>query len=162
MNVLLSLVRSNQWTAQKIGLGLITFVLLFTQPCPDSTPCPIIKSSIWCLQCRESGINLGVNYQDSGLWWALHQIIGLPYSITSHWWVSILNRICYSYMKRWNFYFTQLKLITSSDKCFLFLWNIVWVFGNLLSHTKHWLMGPLQLNLPPSLAQTSSYATGCN
>jgi len=41
----------------------------------------------WCETINEllkNLINLGVNYQDSGLWWVLQQIIGLPYSVTSH------------------------------------------------------------------------------
>ena len=89
----------------------------------------------------------------------LQQIISLLYPVTSRWWVSILDRCC---MKLWNStlkLFTQLKLITSPDKYFLFLWNNVYEFlGTSYCIPKQWPMGPLQLSLPP-LAQTPSYAT---
>ena len=120
--------------------------------CPESTPmaCPIIKSSCWCL---EEKWNLGVNYQDSGLWWVLQQIISLPYPVICHWWVSILDRICY--MKTWISTlksFTQLKLITSPDKYFLFLWNNLHeFFGTNDCIPKRWPMAHLQLSLPPCL-----------
>ena len=56
--------------------------------------------------------------------------------------------------------FTRLKLITSPDKYFLFLWNNVYeIFGRNYCIPKRWQIGPLQLSLPP-LAQTPSYATG--
>ena len=55
--------------------------------------------------------------------------------------------------------FNQLKLITSPDKYFPFLWNNVYEFlGTNYCATKRWQKGPLQLSLPP-LAQTFSYAT---
>ena len=94
------------------------------------------------------------------VWWILQQIINLPYPVTSHWWVSILDRI--RHMKTWNSTlksFNQLKLITSPNKYFLFLWNNISEFFELIICTpKRWPMGPLRLSLPP-LAQTSSYAT---
>jgi len=93
-------------------------------------------------------------------WWILQQTLSLPYPVTSHWWVSILDRICY--MKTWYSTlksFPQLKLIASPDKYFLFLWNSVYAFlGSHYCIPKQWPMGPLQLRLPP-LAETSSYAT---
>jgi len=58
--------------------------------------------------------------------------------------------------------FTQLKLITSLDKYFLFLWNNVYQFLETnYCIPKPWPMGPFQLSVPP-LGQTSSYATGYN
>jgi len=55
--------------------------------------------------------------------------------------------------------FNQLKLITSPDKYFPFLWNNVYEFlGTNYCATKRWPKAPLQLSLPP-LAQTSCYAT---
>jgi len=55
--------------------------------------------------------------------------------------------------------FNQLKLITSPDKYFPFLWNNVYDFlGTNYCAPKRWPKGPLQLSLPP-LAQTSSYTT---
>jgi len=61
-----------------------------------------------------------------------------------------------------NFHFKaiyQLKLVTSPDKYFLFLWNNLYEFlGTNYCIPKRWSMGPLQLSFPP-LAQTSSYAT---
>jgi len=82
-------------------------------------------------------------------WWVLQQIIILAYSVASHWWVSILDRICY--MKTWNSIlksFTQPKLMTSPDICFLFLWNNVYEsLGTNYCIPKRWLMGPLQLSL---------------
>ena len=73
----------------------------------------------------------------------LQQIISLPYPVTSHWWVSILDRErC---MKTWNSTlksFTQLKLITSTDNYFLFLWNNVYEFsGTNNCIPKRWPMG---------------------
>ena len=64
------------------------------------------------------------------VWWVLQQIISLPYPVTSHWWVSILDRICC--MKTWNYIFKviypiEAHYITGQT---LSLWNNVWVFGN--------------------------------
>ena len=57
--------------------------------------------------------------------------------------------------------FKQLKLTTSPDKYFPFLWNNVYEFLGINYCTpKRCPKGPLQLSLPP-LAQTSSYATDC-
>ena len=57
--------------------------------------------------------------------------------------------------------FKQLKLITSPDKYFLFLWNNVYEFlGTNYCMPQRWPKGPFKLSLPP-LAQTSSYGTGC-
>jgi len=95
--------------------------------------------------------------------WVLQQIISLPYPVTSHWWVSMLDRC---YMKTWNStlkLFTKLKLIKSHDNYFLLLWNNVYeIFGTNHRTSKRWPMGPLQLSLPPPLAQIPSYATGCS
>ena len=86
------------------------------------------------------------------VWWVLQQIISLPYRVTSHRWVSILDRC---YMKTWNSTlnsFTHLKLITSPNKYFLLLWNNVYeIFGTNYCISKRWPMGPLQLSSPPWL-----------
>jgi len=70
------------------------------------------------------------------------------------------SRICYR--KTWisTLVIYQLKLITSPNKYFLFLWNNLYEFlGTNYCINKRWSMVPLQLSLPP-LAQTSSYVTG--
>jgi len=50
MNVVLSLMRRDQWTAQKIPFRTcyICFVV-YSNSAQNLTPCLIIKSSIWCL-----------------------------------------------------------------------------------------------------------------
>jgi len=82
------------------------------------------------------------------VWWIFQQIITRPYTVASHWWVSILDRICY--MKKWNSTsksFTQLKLIKSPDKYFLLLWNNVYEFlGTNYCIFKRWPMGLLRLS----------------
>jgi len=56
-------------------------------------------------------------------------------------------------MKTWNSTlksFTQVKLIPSPDKYFMFLWNNVYeFFGTNCCLPKRWPMGPFQLSLPP-------------
>jgi len=46
-------------------LDLLHLFCCLLRQCPESTPCLIITSSIWCLQ--KSGINLGVNYHESSV-----------------------------------------------------------------------------------------------
>jgi len=86
------------------------------------------------------------------VWWIFQQIISRPYPVTSHWWVSILDRICY--MKTWNSILksiTQLKLIKSPYNYFLLLWNNVYEFlGTNYCIPKRWPIGPLQLSFSPS------------
>jgi len=163
MNVALSLVRRDYWTGKKFRFILTIFYICFiihSGSAQNLSSCPITKSSIWFL--KKYGINLGVNYQDSGLWWVSQHIISLPYPVTSHWWVSILDTICY--MKTWNSTsksFAQLQLITSPDKYFPFCGITYEFLGTNYFIPKRWPMSPLQLSLSPR-AQASSYATGSN
>ena len=46
-------------------LDLLCLFCCLLKQCPESTPCPIIKSSIWCLE--EKWNYLGIKYQDSGV-----------------------------------------------------------------------------------------------
>jgi len=87
MNVVLSLMQRDQWAAQKCGFGRrpTKFILLFTQAVPRIYSYAPSLSQAFDAR-KKSRINLGVNYQDSGLWWVLQQIISLPYQVTSHWW----------------------------------------------------------------------------
>jgi len=55
------------------------------------------------------------------VWWILQQIISRPYPVRIHCWVSILVRVLHENVK---FYFkviTQLKLIASPNKYFVFV-----------------------------------------
>jgi len=94
MNVVLSLMQRDQWTAQKIRFWTYRYCICFVvySGSAQNLPlCPINKSSIWRLEAKLN--YLGVNYQESSLWWLLQQIISLPYPATSHWWVSIFGYV---------------------------------------------------------------------
>ena len=103
------------------------------------------------------------------VWWIFQQIISWPSTVTSHWWLSILDTICY--MKTWTSTlksFTQLKLIKSPDNYFLLLWNnsafveyLLFVYeflGTNYCIHKRWPMVLLRLSFAP-LDHTSSNAT---
>jgi len=127
--------RRDQWTAQKCRFGLTTFVLLLTQAVPRIHPMP--HHQLKHLMLRRK-VELIPRFRSV----VVLQTISLLF--TSHWWASISDRICC--MKIWNSTlksFTQLKLITSADKYFLFLWNNVHeVLGTNYCIHKGWLMAP--------------------
>jgi len=51
MNVTLLLIRRDQWTAQDIPfLSYRIFFVVYSGSAQNLPPCPIIKSSIWCLE----------------------------------------------------------------------------------------------------------------
>jgi len=49
MNVVLSLMRRDQWTGRKSRFGLTTFAFVVYSGSAQNLPIPIIKSSILCL-----------------------------------------------------------------------------------------------------------------
>ena len=65
--MVLSLMRRDQWSAKKIRFWTDHIYFVVWSGCAlNLRLCPINMSSIWCVE--ESGINLGVNYQDPDLW----------------------------------------------------------------------------------------------
>jgi len=181
MNVVLLLIRRDQWTAQEIpfltyhicDLGVVTRGWRgYSSLCaknPNNVTSTFFNTVHWvqkAIRFEHGGAKLDScpgRHQASlrpCVLWILQQIISRSYTVTSHWWISILDRICY--MKTWNSAlksFTQLKLIKSPVNYFLLLWNNVYAFfGTNYCIPKWWPMGPLRLSSAP-LAQTSSFDT---
>jgi len=51
MNVVLLLIRKDQWTAQEIlFLAYHIRFVIYSGSAQNLPPCPIIKTSIWCLE----------------------------------------------------------------------------------------------------------------
>jgi len=51
MNAVLSLMRRDQWTAQNNSvLDLLHLFVAYSGSSQKLSPCPTIKSSIWCLE----------------------------------------------------------------------------------------------------------------
>jgi len=154
MNVVLILIRRDHWTAQEIpfltyricDLGVVTRGWRGYSSPGAENPNNVTRTSFntvhWhpkAIRFEHGGAKLVScpgRHQASlcpWVWWIFQQIISRPYTVTSHWWVSILYRICY--MKTWNSTlksFTQLKLIKSPDNYFLLLWNNVCEFSELI------------------------------